>query len=43
MDYDELNAIKKVFKNNKSNKDYLINCNNTLYKGCKGKIIKLYK
>jgi len=42
MDYDELSAIKKVFKNDKSNKDYLINCNNNLYKGCKGKVTKLY-
>ena len=43
MDYDEISAIKKVFKKTNSNKDYLINCNNHLYKGCKGKITKLYK
>lgn len=42
MEYNEINAIKKVFKNNKSNKDYLINCNDVLYKGCNGKIKKLY-
>ena len=43
MDYDEISAIKKVFKKTNSNKDYLISCNNHLYKGCKGKITKLYK
>jgi hypothetical protein len=42
MDYNEINAIKKVFKKNNSKKDYLIICNNVLYKGCNGKIKKIY-
>lgn len=45
-DYNEINAIKKIYKYDKykkSNKDYLIICNNNLYKGCKGKINKIYK
>ena len=41
MDYDEISAIQKVY-NNKSKKDYFIVCNNVLYKGCKGKVSKIY-
>jgi hypothetical protein len=42
MEYNDIDAIKKVFKKNNSKKDYLIKCNNVLYKGCNGKIKKLY-
>jgi len=40
--YNENEAIQKVFKKNNSTKEYLISCNDVLYKGKNGKFVKLY-
>lgn len=42
MGYNEIDSIKKIYKKYNKSKDYLIKCNDVLYKGTNGKIIKLY-